>query len=201
MQAVEKLRLLLSRAHVRHALYDLTRSEDGRLIVWDTHEFERFNPTSNKVETVYEQVPTELGTITGLAAVANTFDIGRKLKIETDRLKNFNHGEEEAAQEWALANAWDYPADTAAACFRLRNAATFRRKVEDKIKGVLAFFTEANFQTLARLGHDPRNPIELYASTANGAFKIGRTLSEAIAIRPDFTILDRMPPWPELKRP
>lgn len=197
----DKLRHRLGAAHVREPLGRVVKNHDGRLVVWDTIEAERFDPTVNDTVTIKERVPIDFGLLAGPTAVVQSFDVPRKIKNEIGYLGVLNKGEQATAEEWVINEAWNYAEDMRLACYRLRNANALQPRALTKIKDVLSFFTDENFEQLAKFGDDHRNSISLFAAVRNGQFRIGPTMSQCVSIRPEFDLLHNLPEWPTLKAP
>lgn len=197
----EKLRRELGAAHVRDRLRKISKSWDGMLRVWEEHKLERVDPVTNEIQTVVERTPVEYGRLAGIAAIAPNYHVARDLRIAISKLDIIDRDEGEKASEWVLENAYDHPADMASFGKILRAAKPCRISSEGKIKDVFSFFTEENFERIAKFGADRRNSSFLSASVQRGVFRIGISTSRLISIRPDFSLLSELPEWPELRAP
>jgi hypothetical protein len=191
-QHAEGLRQGLGRAEVRAPLWKAVKPTEGRLVGWEKKSVMRFNADTKEMDERTELVPVEFGLVAGLSALANDLPLSRDVRIQ---INNLNHFCFEDAEERVLDLHNDHQS---LAAFRkaVSDASRTRKRVEERVRGVLAFFDPANFQRLNKFGMDPRTSLSLFASVKGHIYKIGPTMTDAVELRPDFAVLDALPAWP-----
>jgi hypothetical protein len=195
-QHAEALLNALGRARLKRHLFDMVRSVDGLLRVWETRKVEREDPFTGEVLEVDEVAEIPIGKVQGYAVLGTSFHPTSALRRELQPLDALNRGGEELAQHWVLENGYDHKNELRLVRYSIARARDVRRRCFGYIADTRAFFSPANFEVLARYGNDSRRSHPLFAEYASGIFRIGERRTSAVRVRPDFGIMERLPPWP-----